>query len=281
MTLTEKSGRVTSDDYDSIYLRNYQLDFEIKAPQGHRILLNLTRFDNGKANVDEQTCDDFILVRLNKTTVRESASFYEMNSNPKFCNSLGPRQPFVLMSSYTNTLLVTIFFKQLDSTQAELEFPRFEFTYRTEPFCGNQFTNRSVPLISFSSLQSLGDQRQCNNMIYVGKQKRIVVYKIDWLSYYSNDLIENDEIDVNYMNGRVVCAQTDSLQISNDDVKYENLILNTDNNNNIYNVYCMNNPFRAFVSERNKVFLTYKTYPANTNHKSELGKFIKRFFLIS
>lgn len=244
--LTDRSRRVSSSDFENLYLRNYHLDFEIRAPLGHRIVLNVSRFDNGKKVASQHSCDDFLMIRLNKTTNR-MLSFYETSHNPTFCSSIGA-QP-VLASSYTNTLVVSFFFKQLAPEDEELEFPTFEFSYTTEPFCNNYYTNRANSLISFSSLQSMPDgldheHLECRNTISVGRDRKVVMYKIDWLDYYAASGDSAYEIDQNFVNGRELCNGSDSLFVSNDNPKYSVRKSIEDDPTDLYNVYCMSNPFR-------------------------------------
>lgn len=241
IVLTDPERTVSSDDFDNLYLRNYHLDFEIRAPVGDRIILNVSRFDNGKKPSTTPTCDDYLMVRLNKTTNRMK-SFYETSHNPTFCSSLGPHP--VIFSSYTNTLMVSIFFKKLGPNDDEIGFPTFEFSYTTEPFCDNVYTVRQNSLISFSSLQSMEKPgSECHNTITVGRDRRIILYKIDWLDYNIHNE-DQDEVDVNFMNGRTLCNGSDSLIISEQNPKYA-AQKNVDSDpNDLYNTYCMANPFR-------------------------------------
>lgn len=253
IVLTDRARRVSSNDFDSLYLRNYHLDFEIRAPLGHRILLNVTRFDNGKkkSNDPHHACDDYLMIRLNKTTNR-MMSFYETSDNPKFCSSIGAKPE--LVSSYTNTMVVSMFFKNLGADDEELEFATFEFAYTTEPFCNNYYTQRVNSLISFSSLQSMqqldsvdhnerGEHLECRNIISVGRDRKVVLYKIDWLDYYHNHA-DGDEFDMNFINGQVECNGSDSLYVSHDNPKYAARKSIEDDPNDLYNVFCMANPFR-------------------------------------
>lgn len=248
IVLTDRARRVSSADFDSLYLRNFHLDFEIRAPLGHRIVLNVSRFDNGKKPNPQlaHACDDYLMIRLNKTTNR-MMSFYETSHNPRICSSLGSQSE--LASSYTNTLVVSIFLKQLGADDEELEFPTFEFSYTTEPFCNNYYTKRANSLISFSSLQSMPDgvdheHLECRNTISVGRDRRVVLYKIDWLDYFSSIDFDADEIDLNFVNGRVECNGSDSLFVSDDNPKYSVRKSLLDDPTDLYNVYCMANPFR-------------------------------------
>lgn len=241
IVLTDPSKRVSSADFDSLYLRNFHLDFEIRAPVGHRITLNVSRFENGKQE-SHGVCDDFLMIRLNKTTNRLK-SFYETSHNPTFCSTIGSKP--VLASSYTNTLVVTMFFKQLGPNDQETGFPNFEFSYSIEPFCDNYYTNPHNSLISFSSLQSMPDvDGQCLNTISVGRDRKVILYKIDWLNYNIVD-DEADEVDVNFVNGKMVCNGSDSLVLSDENPKYTAFKSLEDDPTDLYNIFCMANPFRS------------------------------------
>jgi hypothetical protein len=175
-------------------------------------------------------------------------SFYETSHNPIYCSSLGSQS--VVHSSYTNTLIVSVFLKKLETPDEEnaAEFPHFEFAYTTEPFCGNQYTQPRNSLISFSSLQSIPDehQQQCQNTISTGRDRKVVLYKLDWLNYNINAGVDEtkDEIDLSYLNGRVVCNGSDSLIISDQNPKYVAHKSIEDDPSDLYNVFCMANPFR-------------------------------------
>ena len=132
-----------------------------------------------------------------------------------------------------------------------IDMPQFEFSYRTEPFCDNLYTRRRNALISFSSLQSMPSDSngQCNNTISVGADRRIVLYKLDWLEYTLNPASdgESDESNVNFMNGRIACNGSDSLIISDENPKYRTSKAVEEDPSYIFNMYCMANPFRLVL----------------------------------
>lgn len=45
---------------------------------------------------------------------------------------------------------------------------------------------------------------ECQNAIMMSRDKKIVLYKIDWLDYYNVAAESKDEFDISYINGKTV-----------------------------------------------------------------------------
>lgn len=222
-------------------MRNVHLDFDFHAKLGSRIVLNITKFSNGKEtnNID---CQDFLIVRLNRTTNRVNA---QIEKNPIVCSFIDNFQVF---SSLSNRLMATFIFSELRQTENEISLPQIEFFYYTEPMCDNYFTRISKNLISYSSLESAHSQDpneniNCHNTIKLKHTRRIILYNINWLTTFNQ--LSNG---LSYWNGQTMCENADSLIISNQNPKY---------NQSFGNQYCMDNPLNSFLSDSNILYLNF------------------------
>jgi hypothetical protein len=294
--ISKRSAKVSSLDLENSDLRNQYIDFEIETAPGSRILFKLESFDNGKniENICKKTndddaltdciekCDDFIIIKLNKTLSRNGL-IVEEEPNPKFCNLI--KTPIVI-SSYTNKLLVTINFNELKQGQSALKAPSFEFSYTSEPICNNQYKNQFAEYISYNSLQSVISEDECVNSIRLHQYRRIILYKINWSSVGQNkySAYYDDESTNGFINGKLVCKNSDSLIISNQNPKYSKIALNNSPYEN-YNTYCIDNPFSSLVSNGNQLFLNFKRMNETAKSKIpskplsfDIGYFSYRYF---
>lgn len=255
--MTNETGYFSSEtaELSRFDLRNFHLDFEIKAPIGHRIILDITKFSNGKEmeEKDKHLCNDFAIIKLNRTTNRIDSL---IEKNPVLCNFA--EKPKNIFSSFSNTLLLTFSFDAIRQNDQVISIPKFAFTYRTEPICNNIYTKLNKPTISFSSLESIvsndfHEQINCLNSIKLKNKRRIVLYKIDWLRNVNSLLLDKEEeINNNFINGQSICNSSDSLLISNENPKY------LSNDQTSVGQYCMENPFFSFISESSNVHLNFK-----------------------
>ncbi|RNA07804.1 hypothetical protein BpHYR1_003252, partial [Brachionus plicatilis] len=191
-------------------------------------------------NID---CQDYIIVRLNRTTNRIDA---QIEKNPVVCSFL---EDFQIFSSLSNRLLVTFIFSELRQSESEISQPQIEFFYYTEPLCDNYFTRISKDLISYSSLESvhsndLTENINCYNTIKLKHTRRIVLHNINWLTTH-NQL----NTGLSYWNGQTMCENADSLIINNQNPKY---------NESSSSQYCMDNPLNSFLSDSNILHLNFK-----------------------
>ena len=262
------------------------MDFEINAPLGSRIIFNLEAFDSAKVakqdKNDANHCKDFVIVKLNKT-LSTADSLYAANLNPKFCNVIHKPKQFI---TYSNKLLVSIFFDQLLFGDKQIAVPSFNFSYTSEPICNNVYTKFNSSMISYNSIKSISEldekSNECLNEIKLNKYRRVVLYKIDWLRNKNAHYDEFDDEVVassQFINGKSACQDSDSLIISQDNPKYSKYALS--NGDHVYNTFCMNNPFSALISRTNNVFLSFRRLHAtkpNLKHplSFEIGYFSYR-----
>ena len=251
------------------------MDFEINVPQGSRIIFNLEVFNNSKTSKPDKNivsaCNDFVVIKLNKT-VSTTDSLYAPNLNPKFCNLLHKPETFI---TYSNSLLITFVFDQLQFGDKQLSIPSFNFSYTSEPICNNVYTKFNNSLISYSSIKSVTEldeqSNECLNEINLNVYRRIVLYAIDWL--VSKNIQHKDTADetaIEYFNGKSACQDSDSFIISGNNPKYTKYVFQ--NVDEVYNTFCINNPFSTFISTKNDVFLSYRRMDAKRpNLKKPLG----------
>jgi hypothetical protein len=248
------------------------LDFEIIVPLGYRIIFTLETFNNSiqppkdqcspqaddKCSPATKRCDDLVLIKLNRSIPRAD-SLHEEHTNPQICSSIAQPATF---STYSNRLLVSFLFDELKKDDQQLGLPSFSFSYTSEPICDNLYSKRTHTLISYNSINSMTkleseNDADCINTISLNRYRRIVLYRTDWLFSRANYLTKReDEVNANFVNGRLACKNSDSLILSNYNPKYAKY--SSDFANEIYNTFCMDNPFSSFVSERNSLYLNYK-----------------------
>jgi hypothetical protein len=262
-----------ADSFDSkslvnLDLRNHYLDFEINVPLGSRILFNLQSFDNARTTKDSHDkCADYVIVRLNKT-VSTTDSLYVPNTNPRFCSLLHRPKSFI---TYSNRLLVSFFFEQVQYDDGQAGKPSFNFSYTSEQICNNVYTKFNNSLISYSSIKSVSQldeqTNECLNEITLNVFRRIVLYKIDWLL---NKNIFYDDEKVGFINGKLACHESDQLIISQENPKYSQQV--DSQVDHVSNTFCMNNPFSSFISKMSQIFLSFRRQNAKeANLKRPLG----------
>ncbi|CAF0901320.1 unnamed protein product, partial [Brachionus calyciflorus] len=227
-------------------MRNLHIDFDIRSKQGSRIVLNITKYTNGK-DTDSSECQDYAIIKLNRTTNRIDA---QIEQNPIICSSI---DNFKIYSSSSNKMFLTFIFNDIKPNENDPNQPQIEFSYYTEPICNNIFTRLSKDLISYSSLESiqsneLNENINCVNTIRLKHTRKIILYKINWLTNQNTFTFDQDLTNT-FINGESICANSDSLIISNENHKYTN---------STQTHYCMDNPFGTFVSDTNKLFLNFK-----------------------